>query len=229
MTRLGVLTIGQSPRTDVVPDLQRTLGHEVELIEAGALDDISMDEVRELEPGPDDYFLVTRMRTGEEVHVAKRHVVPRLQQQIERLEPQVNAFLMLCTGSLGAFRSSRLVLYPERILQAVVTALGSRMKLGIMTPHEEQAAHQQERWGPLASDVVVAVASPYDPTPSPGDQHIPEPVTTAAHRLKDADVDLVIMDCLGYSVAMKEHVKKLVSRPVLLPRSMLAAVARELL
>ena len=44
-----------------------------------------------------------------------------------------------------------------------------------------------------------------------------------------ADVDLVIMDCLGYSLAMKEHVKKLVSKPVLLPRSMLAAVARELL
>ena len=39
MKKIGILTIGQSPRPDVVGEFSRVLGGEYEIIEKGALDD----------------------------------------------------------------------------------------------------------------------------------------------------------------------------------------------
>ena len=38
MTKVGLITVGQSPRSDVVPDMAAILGGDVEIVEAGALD-----------------------------------------------------------------------------------------------------------------------------------------------------------------------------------------------
>ena len=38
MTKVGLITVGQSPRSDVVPDMAAILGGDVEILEAGALD-----------------------------------------------------------------------------------------------------------------------------------------------------------------------------------------------
>ena len=46
--RIGIVTIGQSPRTDVVPEIQAHLGDHVEVLEHGALDGLSLTEVQEL-------------------------------------------------------------------------------------------------------------------------------------------------------------------------------------
>ncbi len=35
---IGTVTIGQSPRVDLIPELRAILGEEVQIIEAGALD-----------------------------------------------------------------------------------------------------------------------------------------------------------------------------------------------
>ena len=43
------------------------------------------------------------------------------------------------------------------------------------------------------------------------------------------DVDLVVMDCIGYTVAMKEKVRQLSGKPVLLSRTLAARTAMELL
>ncbi len=38
MTKIGMLTIGQSPRDDIIPPLKEILGPDHEILEAGALD-----------------------------------------------------------------------------------------------------------------------------------------------------------------------------------------------
>jgi protein AroM len=42
---IGVVTIGQTPRRDIVPHLRSVLGDHIEIIEAGALDGLSEEEV----------------------------------------------------------------------------------------------------------------------------------------------------------------------------------------
>ena len=46
MKKLGLITIGQSPRTDVLPDIEPIFGREIELHHAGALDGLTKEEIR---------------------------------------------------------------------------------------------------------------------------------------------------------------------------------------
>lgn len=59
---VGTVTIGQTPRTDVIPELSAILG-DVTVREAGALDGLSRAEIAGLAPQRGDYVLVTRLRT----------------------------------------------------------------------------------------------------------------------------------------------------------------------
>ena len=85
--KVGAITIGQSPRTDVVQELFPLMGEQVELIQAGALDGLTRGY-----PGictrTEDYTLISRLRDGSSVMIAERHILPQLQQCIERLEEQ---------------------------------------------------------------------------------------------------------------------------------------------
>ena len=49
--RVGFVTIGQSPRDDVVPEMLAWLGTPVDAVQAGALDGCSDDEIGAMAPG----------------------------------------------------------------------------------------------------------------------------------------------------------------------------------
>ena len=51
MKKIGMITIGQSPRVDIVPEIKEILGEEIEVLEAGALDGLSLEQVRGFYPG----------------------------------------------------------------------------------------------------------------------------------------------------------------------------------
>jgi protein AroM len=68
--RLGLVTIGQTPRTDVVPEMAEVLGPGIEIVERGALDGLDIQAITALAPGPGDEVLVTRLRGGAPVFVA---------------------------------------------------------------------------------------------------------------------------------------------------------------
>src|SRR5438477_9211152 len=98
-TRIGMVTIGQAPRVDVVPDMAELLGP-VEIVERGALDGLTRDEIAPLAPGAGDEVLVTRLRDGTPVFVAKRHVTPLVQRRIDELEAAgATLTVLLCTGA----------------------------------------------------------------------------------------------------------------------------------
>ena len=57
MTKIGLITVGQAPRSDVVPDMAAILGGDVEIVEAGALDGLGHDQIAPLAPEGDDEIL----------------------------------------------------------------------------------------------------------------------------------------------------------------------------
>jgi len=99
MRILGAVTIGQSPRSDVLSELRPLLGEDVTVVEAGALDGLQPDDVAGLAPGPGDAVLVTRLRDGSSVRVAHRHILPLVARQVEALARRVDVMVLLCTGS----------------------------------------------------------------------------------------------------------------------------------
>jgi protein AroM len=99
MKKLGLLTIGQAPRVDFVPEIKTVLGEDVEIIEKGALDGLTLKEVEAFYPGENDEVLVTRMADGTEVKVAEREIFPRLKNQVKNLELEgINTIFLACTG-----------------------------------------------------------------------------------------------------------------------------------
>lgn len=221
---LGAVTIGQSPRTDVIPELAPLLPG-VTFREAGALDPESPEALRELAARAADRILVTRLRDGTEIRLAEDDVVPRVQRAVDTLQDDAAAILLLCTGPFPTLASRVPLLYPDRVLQHFVAGVFDGPALAVLTPGAPQVPWQEARWRarvPPATRVVVTAASPYAEDWRRGFE-------PALAELAAAKPSLVAMDCLGYDRAMRDLVSARVGAPVALARSVLARAAAELL
>ncbi|HWR29765.1 MAG TPA: AroM family protein, partial [Negativicutes bacterium] len=115
--KIGVVTIGQSPRVDVVPEMCAILGSGVEIMEGGALDGLTYEEILAFTPRNGDYVLVTKLNDGRSVTIGKPFIITRMQEQIDRLINEgAEGILLLCTGNLPKFSCPKLVLSPQVIL-----------------------------------------------------------------------------------------------------------------
>ncbi len=59
-TQVATLTIGQTPRTDIIREISAVLPHPVEFHEYGLLDALSRKEIKRLEPVEDEARVCTR-------------------------------------------------------------------------------------------------------------------------------------------------------------------------
>ena len=221
MIKVGAITVGQSPRVDVTDDILPILGDDIRLIQAGALDHMTPEQLRAIEPQQGDYVLVSRLKDGTSVRFAERHILPRLQEAIDTLTAQgVQMILMFCTGEFPPQLQAQVpLIYPCRLLDGLVPALARRGKIGVVVPDISQKEQNIRRWDGIAKEVHVVAASPYADM---------EGIQSAAEKLRELDVDLLILDCIGYTVKMKRIFHQATGKPVLLPRTVLARVVREL-
>ena len=83
---VGLITIGQSPRSDVVPEMAAVIGPGVDVREAGALDGLTRPQIEALKPTGSDEILVTRLQDGTAVFIGKPKIVARVEAQIATLE-----------------------------------------------------------------------------------------------------------------------------------------------
>ena len=218
---IGVVTIGQSPRTDIIPEMRRILGSEIKILEIGALDGLTIEEVKKLAPKSKSSTLVSRMKDGTEVKLDKNLIIDRMQDCICSLTFKgVDLIVILCTGDFPEFHSDKLLIEPSKILYNVVAALMKKGKLGLIVPSPDQILKIIERWIQTGLEVFVESASPYSNI---------DDIENAAKKLKSNGVDLIIMDCIGYNEEMTEKTRKLTGRPTICPYSLAMRIVRELL
>ena len=221
MKKIGLITIGQTPREDVIPDIAPLFSSEVELLQAGALDGLTAQDIAMFAPQEGDYVLISRLHDGSPVVFAERHILPRLQSCIDELEARgVELILFLCTGSFPAFHSNVPLVFPCKVLNGVVPALAAHSRIAVITPKEEQKKQCGDKWNEYVSHVQVVCASPY------GDS---AELECACELLKETDVDLIVLDCIGYTAKMKAHVQMHTGKRVVLSRTVAARVVMELL
>lgn len=213
--KIGVLTIGQSPRTDVTPTLMSILGPNIDLIEAGALDHLQEDELTSILPEESEPTYVSRLRTGKSTKIGKSKLMPLLQDQLIKLEKQVSVTIMLCTGDFPSLKTKKPILYPDKILKSMITAINPNGKIGLMVPLEEQKTTLIRKWNNL--DVIAEAASPYEDSDVYG----------AAQRLKQKGATLIVMDCIGYRENHKREASQATQLPIILPQTLVARVAAE--
>ena len=221
---VGVVTIGQSPRTDVMPDIVAPLLPGTRVIERGALDHAGPAELARLAPECGEDLLVTRLRDGTEVTLAETRLVPLLQDAVDDVTGRgVVVVAALCTGTLAGIRCSRPLLMPGPLVRNLVAAAapGGRVaRLGVVVPAPDQIEPVRADWSAAAAEVMALAASPYAP---------PAALAKAAHVLAAWRPDLVVLDCLGFDGPMKQMVAWAVGVPVVLPRTVLAGALAALL
>ena len=79
MKKIGAITVGQSPRVDLIPEIQPILGDSVEIIQAGALDGLSKEESQSLFRVPVKMSLCPDSRTEPQRHSENPTFFPALQ------------------------------------------------------------------------------------------------------------------------------------------------------
>lgn len=218
--KIGILTIGQSPRIDMTPEMQTMFPDDVEVVEMGALDGLNDDELKDLAPHDGDVTLISRLANGSSVTVSEEAILPLLQEKITLLEEAgVRTTILACTGSFPPFDSQYPLLFPDALVCHFVAGVLPKGKLGVIVPLPEQAEHMQRKWKRDGLDLAFAAASPY---------HADTDFEQAATVLTAENVDMIVLDCMGYNAEMKNRVKNVADVPVVLSRGVVARVAAEL-
>jgi protein AroM len=216
--RLAFVTIGQSPRDDIVPEMLADIGGDVEAHQFGALDELPENDIRALVPGPGETSFATRLRDGREITISKERVEIRLEELLERVDQQgFDAVVLLCTGTHVKPLSRTLMIESQRVVDSMVESLASSsQRLGVILPLERQVEEFPKRHVFSRTAKLIA-ASPYA-----GDN-----IAEKAAAL--AECDLVIMHCMGYSEAMRAAARQAISAPVLLSRRIVSGAVRQII
>lgn len=220
--KIGAITIGQAPRVDVTADILSIFDDSLELVQAGGLDGLSKEQIAEFAPGKDDYVLVSRLTDGSSVTFAERHILPRLQDAINKMEKEGCALIMMfCTGSFPETLSTKTIpmIYPCEILDRLVPLMTKKSSIICMTPSPLQIEQCENKWKNYVHDVRAVAASPYGEWAD---------LEKAAEEIKNSDADLIVLDCIGYTQKMKKMFAEKTGKKVVLPRTLLARVVSEL-
>jgi protein AroM len=218
--RVGLVTIGQAPRVDVVPEMAELMGPGIEILERGALDGLSRTEIERLAPEGDNEILVTRLSDGHSVFVGKEKITPLVQRRIDELEADgATMSVVLCTGAFKGLRAARALITPETILVGVLRGVTFPGKLGVICPSERHVPQTAARWKGHGFDPVVIPLSPYDHDAGTVD---PEP-------FRAAGVGLVLLDCMGFRRSARRDLQEKLNVPLVVANLLVARVVGEML
>jgi protein AroM len=216
---LGLLTLGQSPRTDVTPAFVAVLGGAVRILERGALDGLdgaALDALRAVPPEP---ALETRLRSGAPIGLRKAALTTRLEAAAHALTAECDAVLLLCSGLFPALEESCPgLVQPVHLLRGAVRALCRRRILGVIGPASDMEAAPAQ-WAPCADRVFCAPASPYEPVAA---------TAAAARNLAGAGAQVILLDDMGFGLEHRTAAAAC-GLPVLCASTLAARVLQEIL
>ena len=221
MKKLGVLTIGQSPRPDMLEDLIPIFGSHVDLVEMGALDGLDEAAIQNLAPGPKDRILVTKLADGRVVQVAEAGLMGCMEEKVRLLEEQdVSCIFILCTARFDGLKSTVPCIEPGSVLNRMVPLCAATSSIGVLSPEPEQIPSTKKDWNGVVKHIEVLTASPN------GEDLLME---EAGRQFGQMDIDLIVLDCMGYQEKHRKLVAAASGKPVILSKALAAKVVSELL
>ncbi len=219
MPTIALLTIGQSPREDIVASMFGSCSPR-DIIERGALDKLTDSEIDALTPRKGEHPLVSRLRNGREVVVAKERLMPHMQAAVDTVVRDGAALIVvLCTGEFTHLNIPVPAIYPDRVLGHVVEAVLPRGALGVMLPHPGQMESMRAKWRTDTRTFDGIAVSPYTSSNEIADH---------ARSLKSRGADMIVLDCMGFDQNMKRTVVEASGLPVVLANRIVGRVVEEL-
>lgn len=214
MPRVGLLTIGQSPRPDIAAPF---LLLNFDVREAGALDGLREEELGPLKSSSSEVAYISKLRTGVTTEISRQALLPLLANKLCRLEREVDVIVVVCTGSFPELNSRVPMIYPHMVVSGLISGLDFFSHLGLIVPNTDQLRYVREKWDTFPGRVSAAASSPYG-----GDDP-----SQAAIELSDDGAELIVLDCMGYSSWHRDRVRAATNLPVVLPQTLIAAAVQE--
>ncbi len=197
------ITIGETPRDDVIPELLNLMGKpDLPYREIGLIDGVDPSIYKPLN---DDDLLVSRKRDGSVAYISHRWVVEELSQiECEGL------CVLLCTGE---FESERFIL-PYKVIDSFFSAMPKLDRVTVVVPELQQYASAVKRWSKVGSRTNCVAFSPY---------------RSSELNVDLSQEQLVYLDCMGFGLKHEEFFRTKTSGIVLSARRILANYLRNFL
>ena len=219
--KLAALTIGQSPRIDIMADIEKIFIKNTNIIEKGALDGLSKKEINDLYPKENDYILISRLSDGTSAKISGNYIEKKLQSIIKEMEDEVDIFLILCAGQFSDLTSKKLIIKPDVLLNKLIPGIVESGIMVDLVPLKEQIEELKTRWTFTNITVKYKSLCPY--TATRGE------IISKAREIRDMKPDLVLLDCFGFGTDTKKIFKEIVDKPIILVRTLVAYILKELL
>lgn len=175
---MNFITLGESPRIDLIPELKNIIGREFDYKEIGLLDDVDVYE--SVFPESDEDLYVSRLNDGKQVKISKKWAKNKIKSMNLSGES-----VILCTGD---FDYADLI-QPSKIVKWFFKSLPGIEKLAIVCPVREQIKSLGSRWDVFAEEVDYYYYSPYE---------------NKGVFPQEKNYDFIYLDCMGYTL---EHEK----------------------
>jgi len=218
-SKIGLLTIGQSPREDVVPEIIPLFLSHIKIVEAGLLDELNPGEIEHLKPKSGETPLVTRLRDGSQVQLSEKKVNSLMPGVLDSMKTKLNvsAVGVLCTNDFQKKQFPFPVIFLFDYLKFLITRVLQIKNLGVVVPLEDQIKMVRKKWE--KDKVIVEVKSPY----AEGKNW-----EEIAQIFIQEKAEAIILDCIGYNIKDRQEILSLLSVPVFLPRVLLATAINQL-
>lgn len=217
--KVGFITIGQSPREDVISEIRPLLLPQIEIYEEGLLDGLPPEGIDLLKPASGEIPLITRLRDGSQVLLSEEKVRSLIHEVLDdmRNKMHIRAAGVLCTHDFQLPRPSYPVIFPYDYLHFLITRALRINILGMVVPLEGQVEMGRAKWE--VERAVTDVISPYEEG---------KEWEQTAQKFSQEKVEAVVLDCMGFRMEDKQKLKSLLPCPILLPRAILAQAINQL-
>lgn len=216
---VALVTVGHSPREDIVPELRSMIRPDIAIRQAGALDALSPDAALErYAPVDGGATMVSRLSDGRMGSFSAEKMMPVLQDCIDRVCGEgADIVAILCTNRFTGLHCRVPLILPFDLLHASVQALNAGLRIAALFPLQSHAEQMARWWREYGVDADYLCAAPADPPDS------------EAIVAQFASADLLILDCIGYCKKTRDLLAKRLQIPVVWPRAMIADMINSLL
>jgi protein AroM len=219
---LGTLTIGQAPRPEVTPLIDRHVPPAVQRIHRGVLDGLAAAEIEaRFGAKPGEPVLVTWLADGRVVELSRRRVRDGVAEALAALDAEgCDVILLLCTGSFAGLECNKAWLVePDRLIPAMAAGLVGGRPLGVIVPVDSQIASECGKWRGLPTPPMFAAASPYSADSE-------AEVRCAGAALEARGAAAILLDCIGFTERHRTALQGL-DTPVILSNALAAKAVAE--
>ena len=200
----------------MIDEILTHVPEEMEIIEQGALDELSPAEIMELEPHPDEAGIATTLKDGSIVAISESWLRQKILEMCEgRGKTIADLTVIASTGVFDLGTTNPYVVHAQNALDKFTESiLIAGQKVGQIRPLKGQLTRGKE----IRDSRVKSVYAP---------AYNRDALLHAAKELKDQD--LIVLNSMGYDQQVLDLVREASGRPVVQMRRIIAGTVAKMI